>query len=77
MREYLGEAQLRCTDTRGEEILRYMLRHREASGDTNNVLCTRAPEGLVHFAADELVEEAVVHLRVPPEVTLVKVHQNK
>ena len=67
MREHLGEAQLRCTDARGEEILRDMLRHGEASGDTNNVLCARAPEGLVHFAAYELVEVPVVHLRVPSE----------
>ena len=33
----------------------------EAAGDSDDVLGACSPEGLVDFAADELVEDSVVH----------------
>lgn len=58
---YLGKAELASKVGR-ENFLRSVVSHGKASSDADNMLCSCAPEGLVHFAANQLVESSVIHL---------------
>ncbi len=58
---HLGEAELSAEVGR-ENLLRGMVGDGEAGGNSDNMLCPCAPEWLINFAADQLVEGAVIHL---------------
>jgi hypothetical protein len=59
---HLGKAQL-AAEVRGKNLLRGMVGDSEAGGNSYNMLCSCSPESLINFAANQLVERAIVHLR--------------
>jgi hypothetical protein len=69
----LGKAQ-GTSKPSAEEMLRCVVGHGEGCGYANNVLCASTPPVSIDWAANELIQETIIHLfieRTEPALDLI------